>query len=461
MPVLPATLGGAGVPAAAASSVPAVALQPAEARLLADFAPQDSPARLATLTMLVGQALAHNAQYQVAMRGVAEARALARMAGAARLPVVALQAQARRTSFDNPDLEATEREHYVAAGLALDGDLDIFGRLRAMAQAARERYAGSEQGLAAVRAGLIAETLRAYSLVVSSREALRVLEAHDTDQRRLDAYTARQFDVGLISRDQRDAVRAATLGHHAATVAAASRYATAQRALAILTGYAPASMVDGSDGVAALAASPLPLAALRDLDARILLDRPDIRQAEAELRARHADIGAARAAFFPSIHLTTGVGSVSDALGGLFKPGSRAWTFNPAISLPIFDGGRNQAQLDAAELRKDAGVASYAQAIEAAFQEVAGALDQQRALEAEAAARSERRTLLTRRADATAQRVAQGLQDATELLAERLRTEDAALAHIDAARDLALNRVRLLHAFYGTAFSLHPSLHQE
>ncbi|MDR7048670.1 multidrug efflux system outer membrane protein [Duganella sp. 3397] len=467
MPVLPATLGAtgiagvAGVAGVATASVGTAPLNPAEARLLANFAPQHSAAQLSMLTTLVEQALAHNAQYRVAMRRVDEARALARLEGAARLPTVSLQAEGKRTSFDNPDLEATEREHYSAAGIGLDYDLDIFGRLRSMAQAAQDRYAGSEQGAAAVRAGLIAEVLRAHTQLVAGSAALRVLQVTDGYQRQLDAYTQRQFDVGLISRDQLGAQRAATAAHHAATIAAAGRYATAQRALDVLTGYAPAASVGASGGVDALAASPLPLAALRDLDARILLDRPDLRQAEAELKARHADIGAARAAFFPSIRLTTGVGSVSEDLGGLFKSGSRAWTFNPTVSLPIFDGGRNQAQLDAAELRKDAAVASYAQAIEAAFQEVAGALDQQRGLEAEAAARRQRHDTLTRRTGAMALRVAQGLQDSTDLLAEHLRTEDAALARIDAARDLALNRIRLLHAFYGTTFSLNLPITQD
>lgn len=460
MPLLPPTLGDSDLPAVSTNDAPASPLSPAEARLLADFAPQHTPLQLAMLTTLVEQALAHNAQYRVAMRRVDEARALSRIEGAARLPTVSLQAESKRTSFDNPDLQASEQEHYSAAGVGLDYDLDIFGRLRSMAQAAQERYAGSEQGAAAIRAGLIAEVLRAHTQAVGGNAALRMLQSTDGYQRQLETYSRRQFDIGLISRDQLEAQRAATAAHHAATIAASARYATVQRALDILTGYAPAAKVDAAGGVEALDASPVPLAALRDLDARILLDRPDIRQAEADLKARHADIGAARAAFFPSIRLTTGVGSVSEDLGGLFKSGSRAWTFNPTVSLPIFDGGRNQAQLDVAEIRRDASVANYAQTIEAAFQEVAGALDQQHALEAEVAARRQRLDTLTQRTGAMALRVAQGLQDTTDLLAEHLRTEDAALAHIDAARDLALNRIRLLHAFYGTKFILNRPINQ-
>lgn len=453
MPALPPTLGATVVPTASSVIPPTSPLSAEEARLLAEFAPQHSSQQLAALTVLIGQALTHNAQYRVAMSNVDAARALAFQESAARLPSLSLQAESKRTRFDNPDLEATARERYIAAGIGLDYDLDFFGRLRSLAQAAQERCVGSEHGLAAMRAALIAEVLRAYTLAVASADTWRVLQATEGQQRLFDAYVRRQFELGIISRDQLDVERNNAATHHAATVNAEAQYAVAQRALNILTGFAPAATVKMAGGVDALAAAPLPVAVLRDLDARILLDRPDIRQTEAELRARNADIGAARAAFFPSIHLSTGIGAVSESLNGLFKSGSRGWTFNPTVSLPIFDGGRNQAKLDATELRKDAGVAAYAQAIEAAFQEVAGALDQQRALETGEAVQSQRQEIRYRRIRALTLRVAQGLQDATELLAEHLRAQDAALAHIDAARDLAFNRIRLLHAFYGTSFS--------
>ncbi|MET0268192.1 MAG: TolC family protein [Duganella sp.] len=453
MPPLPPTLGATSLPTTSAALLSPSALSPAEARLLAQFAPQHSTQQLAALTALIGQALVYNAQFQVAMRNVEAARALTHQESAARLPVVALQAESKRTSFDNADLDATQREHYSASGIGLDYDLDFFGRLGALEQAAQQRYLGSEHGLAAMRAALIAEVLRAYTLAVASADTWRVLQETDRHQRLFAAYAQRRFELGLSSRDQLELERHAATAQHTATVNAEAQHAVAQRALSMLTGFAPAAAVATTGGVNTLSAAPLPLAALRDLDARILLDRPEIRQAEAELRARNADIGAARAAFFPSIHLTTGVGSVSENLDGLFKSGSRAWTFNPTVNLPIFDGGRNQAQLDAATLRKDAGIAAYAQAIETAFQQVAGALDQQGALEAGAALQSRRQQLQDRRTRALTRRVEQGLQDATELLAEHLRAQDAALAHIDAARELALNRIRLLHAFYGTSFS--------
>jgi multidrug efflux system outer membrane protein len=110
------------------------------------------------------------------------------------------------------------------------------------------------------------------------------------------------------------------------------------------------------------------------LPSDLLTNRPDIRQAEQQLLAANANIGAARAAFFPRITLTGSAGVASGDLLGLFKSGSLAWTFSPQIVLPIFDGGRNQANLDVATAQRDIGVAQYEKAIQTAFREVADAL---------------------------------------------------------------------------------------
>src|SRR5690606_17191241 len=109
------------------------------------------------------------------------------------------------------------------------------------------------------------------------------------------------------------------------------------------------------------------------LTSDVIERRPDIRAAEQQLRAANANIGAARAAFFPRIALTGAFGTASSQLSGLFDSGSLAWSFTPQISLPLFDGGRNRANLDLAEARKNIAVAQYEQAIQTAFREVADA----------------------------------------------------------------------------------------
>ena len=122
-------------------------------------------------------------------------------------------------------------------------------------------------------------------------------------------------------------------------------------------------------------AAPLQFAMLpAGLPSDLLARRPDVRQAEQQLLASHANIGAARAAFFPRISLTAGAGSASSELGGLFKDGSWGFTLAPQLVLPIFDGGRNQANLDAATAGRTIAVAQYEKAIQSAFREVADAL---------------------------------------------------------------------------------------
>jgi outer membrane protein, multidrug efflux system len=441
MPVLPPTLGEMAPTTAPLQSSPPATLSDEEKRLVDAFSPG------LDLGPLVGLALQHNAQYKIALRHVDEARAQYRLERSARMPTVAVQGELKRTQFDNAELDATNREHYAAAGAGLDFDLDFFGRIKSLSQAAQQRYFGSEQGLKAARGALIAEVLRAYTMTVASAQASLTLREADGHQQQFDKYTQRQYELGRISRDQFKQQRMAAARLHAAAVYAETQQRTARRALSILTGFDASATATGALDTIAL---PVPVASLRDIESTVLLGRPDVRQAEAELKARNADIGAARAAFFPAIHLSTGIGTVSDSLGGLFTSGSRAWTFNPGLTLPIFDGGRNQAQLDVAELRKDAAVAAYEQTISSAFQEVAGALDAQVALAANEAVRREQNELSQARTRAMALRVVRGLQDPTELLAEQIQTHEAALAYIEAARDLALNRIRLLHAFYGT-----------
>jgi len=191
------------------------------------------------------------------------------------------------------------------------------------------------------------------------------------------------------------------------------------------------------------------VAALRDIDSQLLLQRPDIRQAEAVLRAANADIGAARAAFFPSIRLSTSVGTASDGLAGLFDAGSGTWAFMPQLSLPIFDFGRNRANLDLAWTRRQAGVVEYENAIRRAFREVADTLDARATLAQAERLQSEEAARAQRRLQRVAARVDAGLVDRSDLLVERIRAEQSALARLRAERDLALVRVATFRAFYG------------
>ncbi|WP_394687109.1 efflux transporter outer membrane subunit [uncultured Xanthomonas sp.] len=442
-PALPPTFGTTNATAAAAPDRGESALTDQELQFVRTFSPQHDLAQLLT------QALAHDPDFRNAVLTVQQARAQYRIERAQQLPQLGLDAQGTRRSYDDAATQARYGQKLSTVAVGVDGfELDLFGKLASLSAAAQQRYLASEDGRQAARGALIAEVLRAYTL---ERAALQSQQQAQTIAERsaaLLAIATRQQAVGLISRDALDRQRHDDDQAQARAQQATSDHAAARRALQLLAGYATP---DGAGTLQDL----LPGAGQddgrtwRDLDSQLLLQRPDIRQAEAELRARNADIGAARAAFFPSIRLSTSLGTASEPLNGLFMPGSRTWSFVPQLLLPLFDGGRNRANLDLAQLRKDGAVADYEKTVEAAFREVADALDALPALQQRECGE---RTNLERERQRVArlqQRVAQGLQDRPELLAGDIQAAQAELAHLQARQDLLLDRIALFRAFYG------------
>jgi len=280
------------------------------------------------------------------------------------------------------------------AGLGLAAfELDLFGRVRNLSEAALGEYLATEEAARAARISLGAEVVQAY---LSRDGALRRLQLA---QRTLQS---RESSLRLTVQ-RRQAGTATALDHQDAVGLAAQARADVERserelrqagnALLLLTGVedlAPYLSAQSAGSAQSAKSSDVPLL-LQDLSAgtpsELLIHRPDIQAAEHRLRARSADIGAARAAFFPRISLTGFLGSSSADLSDLFRPGQRAWSFTPQVTLPLFDGGRNRANLDLAVLRKDMAVAAYEQAIQTAFREVADALAATDTLRREEAAR--------------------------------------------------------------------------
>jgi len=438
---IPPTLGATSATPREAATPSAVELTSAERRFLLDFAPGGD------LPPLIQRVLAHNADYRLALLQVEQARAVYGITSAARLPVIGAQVQGQKLHFNNPALQERYQQNIISAGIGVDNyELDFFGKLKSLSEAARQRYLANDAGREAVRGALIAEALRAYVLDVSTTQIREHCLAIDTDSAALLAIAQRQAAVGLLSRDDLDRSRAQADRALAASLQAADHARAAHRALQILAGY-DIEPVQGE--LASIAEAAFLPPAWRQLDSKILLQRPEIRQAEAELKAANADIGAARAAFFPSIQLSTSVGSASDALHGLFNAGSSFWSFTPRLNLPIFDGGQRQANLDLAWNRKQTGVVAYERAIESAFREVADALDAHTTLGiTEMQLRAQTKDASQRTARAMA-RSAQGLQDRPQLLNERIDASRITLEHIEAQQNVALNRIALFHAFYG------------
>ncbi|RMV79254.1 RND efflux system, outer membrane lipoprotein [Pseudomonas amygdali pv. sesami] len=364
---VPADQLSAVVPAGDASI--AVALTADEEALAAELSPKGE------LRVLLQSALTFNRDFRVAVLRVDEARAMRGITRADRFPTIAAGVQRNRQHFDNAAADERYGQDLSIASVGVsDFELDFFGRVRSLSEAARHDYLASTYGQQAARSALVAEVARAW---LAERLAAAVQQdaqtVHDARLMLVKAAEEQQRQ-GAISLDDLMAQRLDTLTAQQQVQDALSDHANASQALLLLTGYSavlPATTPDTPALTAALVETP---AWLSNLPSRRLLERFDIRQREEALKASNANIGAARAAFFPSIKLSTSVGLQSDSLRTLFSNGSGTWLFSPQLNLPLFDGGRNQANLDLAHVRQQIAVAEYEKAIQNAFREMSGVL---------------------------------------------------------------------------------------
>ncbi|MEP5366459.1 efflux transporter outer membrane subunit, partial [Parvibaculum sp.] len=249
-------------------------------------------------------------------------------------------------------------------------ELDLFGRVRSLNEQALQEYFATEEARQAAQIALIAEVANAYLTLKADQRLLALTEETMQTQEKSLELVQMTFDRGISSKldlaQSQTAVETARVNRYAFI----RQVAQDRNALTLLVG-APIdeAALDKADDIDRFVAD-LPAGLPSDL----LRNRPDIQQAEHVLQGANANIGAARAAFFPRITLTASGGTASGSLSGLFEPGSGAWSFVPQVSLPIFEGGRNIANLEVAEIQKDINIARYEGTIQTAFREVADAL---------------------------------------------------------------------------------------
>jgi outer membrane protein, multidrug efflux system len=354
------------------------------------------------LETLVARSLANNRDLRVAVLNVERARSLYRIQGSERFPSVSGGLEMTRTGGDDAPTMSSYGANVGVAGF----ELDLFGRVRSLGEAALREYFASEEARRAAQLSLVAEVAGAYLALAADRELVRVARAALENREQWFGLTQKRFDLGAVSR--LDLAQARTLVESAR--ADAARYegqvARGANALALLVGepvedsLLPTRFDESVQGL-----DPVPAG----LPSEVLLRRPDVVQAEQRLRAANASIGAARAAFFPSIRLTGAVGTASAELSGLFSGGSFAWSFLPRIDVPIFQGGRLAANLGVSTADRDIALARYEKSIQAGFREVADGLalaralaSQRAALEAQVAAASQAQDLSRARYDAGA-----------------------------------------------------------
>ena len=273
------------------------------------------------------------------------------------------------------DLSATGQpfvssSYSVGVGIA-SYELDLFGRVRNAADAALQGYFASAAARDATHLALVAAVAKSYFGERYADEAMALAQRVLATREQTYALARRRYRAGVASAidlRQQEALIEAARADYAAAVQAKEQAANVL--VLLINQPLPAGLP-----------APLPLAEQFKIDrlpaglpSEVLLNRPDIRAAEFALRAANANIGAARAAFFPRIGLTASIGTGSDELGHLFKGGNRTWAFAPAISVPIFHWGALSASLDAAKIRQQEQVAAYEGAVQSAFRDVADAL---------------------------------------------------------------------------------------
>lgn len=402
------------------------------------------------LQTLITLALDNNRDLRTAVLRVEEARAVYGIQRAEQFPTIGAQAgvDRSRTPADlSPTGKPVEGSQYqVALGLA-SWEIDFWGRVRNLKEAALENYLATDAARRAAAISLVAQVANSY---LSLREIdERLVLARRTIASRAESLRifTRRVQIGSTSR--LDLTQVQTLLTQAQALGAQLeqlRAAQAQ-ALTLLIGT-PVDLPARPD----TQGEQVVLVELRaGLPSDLLSQRPDIVAAEHQLKAANANIGAARAAFFPNIALTGSFGTASAELEGLFASGSKAWVFSPNISLPLFDGGRRRNNLSLTEARRDLAVAAYEKAVQSAFRDVADALSARHWLTEQLAIAQTAQAVQTERARLSQLRYDNGAATFLEVLDAQRELLAAEQQVVQIRRALLTSRVSLYAALGGGA----------
>lgn len=333
-----------------------------------------------TLQGYITQALANNRDLRVATLNVEKAQAAYRVERSNLLPKVNAQAGMSRTAtpensnqFGGSFSGGRFTQSSYQANLAVTAwEVDLFGRVRSLNNAALEDYFATQSARDAAQISLIAEVANAYLLWLADEKALRFVNETLDAQEKSFNLIEKSYQAGIRSKLEVEQARTTVEQARASQALYTRAIAQDKNALALLIGAPSAETLTAQetlDDVKIMSSLPA------GLPASVLLSRPDVMQAEHTLKSENANIGAARAAFFPRINLTAALGFSSVELSNLFSSGSgRAWNFAPSATMPIFNGGENIANLDSAKASKKIAVAQYEKAIQTSFREVADEL---------------------------------------------------------------------------------------
>jgi multidrug efflux system outer membrane protein len=376
------------------------------------------------LQRVITLALENNRDLRIALLNVQQSQALYRIQAAEITPSVGAMAAADDyrvpEKLSSTGSAYTYESYSVNVGIS-SWEIDLFGRLRNLKSAALEQYLATEQTARAAQSSLVSAVAAAYLNLAADQELLGLARSTLETQENSHDLIRQSHELGVASALALSQSRSQVEEARAVVAAYTGRIAVDKNALALLVGAGidPALLPDGLTGLTEISdISP-------GLPSDVLLSRPDILAAEHSLKAASANIGAARAAFFPRISLTTGIGTASGDLLDLFQSGTGMWSFQPEIVAPLFSGGSLKANLEVAQVQQEIAVAQYEQAIQSAFADVSDAL-------------ALRETLVDQRTAQTA--LVEALSDAHRLSEARYR------AGVDSYLDVLVSQQTLFSA---------------
>jgi Cu(I)/Ag(I) efflux system outer membrane protein len=417
------------------------------------------------LKELIGLALENNRDLALASRKILETRARYGLDQADRFP--GLNAESSAAYSNQPAGGSTGGTGSGMGGMAannsqsssdsMKGDrfeaairipaweLDLFGRLKNMSEAAWQTYLSAREGERAVRISLIAQVAEAYLTERLARERLELTEDNFKSWRDSASFIEERISSGQSSLLELEQARGMVEFARVALAQHRTEIKRAENALNLILGNFAARPPARGESLTRQKMAELPAG----LSSRALLARPDVLEAEHNLRASNANIGAARAAFFPNLSLTGSLGYMSEDLDRLFTGSASAWNFMPKLNLPLFSGGRNQANLDLAEIRKETAVIQYEKIIQSAFREVADTLMTRPSLADQFSAQKKYLAAQRRVLDLAVNRYTNGVVSYLEVLDAQRGVFQAELDLLNIRREQLVNDINLYRALGG------------
>jgi len=398
-----------------------------------------------TLKALIKEALRENRDIHIALARVNEARALLGIQRIEALPQVDLLASARKANGADSLITPNGSRSLFFIELNLNWELDLWGRLRRLTESAQASLLASEQGRRGAIITVVSDVARAYLELRDLDAQAAITESVIATRERSLGIARARFRGGLTSElDVREAENA--LSDAQGTLYRILRERTQkENAISVLLGHTPEAIPRGLP----LSEQRFPSVVPAGLPCQLLLRRPDIQQAEEELRAANARIGAAIAALFPTVSLTGATGTVSKEVSGLFKPGSYFWHLNANVAQPIINKDRNRQQVEAERARTEQAVGRYERTVLVAFQEVEDGLVAVKRLREETAAAADAVTAARRMVNLARLRYEGGVDSYTTVLITQRTELDAELHHSEVLRQHKVAVVQLYKALGG------------